>query len=155
MTANIGSQFKLLCCHLKPLQTRFRTGTQDTGQGPRSSLPATKPLTSLDPWIYSARESNTSSQTAPDWDQPGQGPKSRSLPATGPGQLREVSGRPRERRLLPANSKWLGRKPAQAVINGLAALFLTFPLILVCGQLREGQFQGDSGRGDCSRANSK
>ena len=24
-----------------------------------------------DPWIYSARESNTSSQTAPDWDQPG------------------------------------------------------------------------------------
>ena len=56
-----------------------------------------------DPWIYSARESNTSSQTAPDWDQPGQGPKSRSLPATGPGQL------------------------------------------------REGQFQGDPGRGDCSR----
>ena len=56
-----------------------------------------------DPWIYSARESTTSSQTAPDWDQPGQGPKSRSLPATGPGQL------------------------------------------------REGQFQGDPGRGDCSR----
>ena len=38
-----------------------------------------------------------------------------------------VSGRPRERRLL-------GRKPARAVINGLAAIFLTFPLILVCGR---------------------
>ena len=92
--SGIESQFKLLCCHLKPLQTPFRTGTQDTGQGPRSSLPATKPARAVmdvlvvveDPWIYSARESNTSSQ-----------------PATSPGQL------------------------------------------------REGQFQGDPGRGDCSR----
>ena len=50
-------------CHLKP---PFRTGTQDTGQGPRSSLPATKPARAVidvlvvveDPWIYSARESN-------------------------------------------------------------------------------------------------
>ena len=63
----IGSQFKLLCCHLKPLQTPFRTGTQDTGQGPRSPLPATKPARAVidvlvvveDPWIYSASESNT------------------------------------------------------------------------------------------------
>ena len=94
-------------CHLKPLQTPFRTGTQDTGQGPRSSLPATKPARAVidvlvvveDPWIYSARESNTSSQTAPDWDQPAAGDRSRAT-SGGP-----VSGRPRERRLLPANSK--------------------------------------------------
>ena len=86
VTAGIGSQFKLLCCHLKPLQTPFRTGTQDTGQGPRSSLPATKPARAVidvlvvveDPWIYSARESNTSSQTAPDWDQPAAGDRSRA-----------------------------------------------------------------------------
>ena len=33
-----------------------------------------------DPWMYSARESNTLIQTAPDSDQPGQGPKSRTSP---------------------------------------------------------------------------
>ena len=33
--------FKLLWCDLKKLQKTFRTGTQDTGQGPRSSLIAT------------------------------------------------------------------------------------------------------------------
>ena len=88
----------------RELQKTFRTGTQDTGQGPRLSLIATslggptalflgpaqrhKPARAVidgravscltfplilvvveDPWI--SRESNTSSQTAPDWDQPG------------------------------------------------------------------------------------
>ena len=97
VTAAIGSQFNATSV----------TGTQDTGQGPRSSLPATKPARAVidvlvvveDPWIYSARESNTSSQTAPDWDQPAAGDRSRAT-SGGP-----VSGRPRERRLLPANSK--------------------------------------------------
>ena len=54
-----------------------------------------------DPWIYSAREPNTSIQAAV---------------SGGP-----VSGRPP------------GREPAQA-INGRAAIFLTFPLILVVAE---------------------
>ena len=51
-----------------------------------------------DPWIESARESNTSSQTAPDWDQPVPVPAGDRSRATSGGP---VSGRPRERRLLP------------------------------------------------------
>ena len=93
------AHFKLLWCHLKPLQT------------PASSNGTNRPVRLLTDELpdFSVNPCGSESPIAPDWDQPGQGPKSRSLPATGPGQL-SASG---------------------------------------------GPVQGDPGRGDCSRANSK
>ena len=41
VSAGIGSHFKLLWCHLKPLQTPFRTGTRVSGHWTGSQVPVT------------------------------------------------------------------------------------------------------------------
>ena len=69
----------------------------------RAAIFLTFPLILVeDPWIYSARESNTSIQTAPDWSH-SPGPCRRPVQGNCPGAVSggPVSGRPRERRPLP------------------------------------------------------